>query len=74
MKRSSNICWSQIKVGVFIVIALLFFAGGILIMGEKTKFFTPKGEITVIMNDAAGLKPGAPANKLASTVLRHWSD
>ena len=60
MKRSDNIGWSQLKAGVFIIFALLFFAGGILLMGEKTKFFVPKGKLSVIMTDVAGLKPGAP--------------
>lgn len=60
MKRSDNIGWSQLKAGVFIVFALLFFAGGVLLMGEKTKFFIPKGKLSVIMTDVAGLKVGAP--------------
>lgn len=60
MKRSDNITWSQIKVGIFIVAALLFFSGGILVMGDKTKFFIPKGKLSVIMTDVAGLKVGAP--------------
>ncbi|BDV42007.1 ABC transporter substrate-binding protein [Geotalea uraniireducens] len=60
MKRSDNISWSQIKGGIFILIALAFFAGGVLLMGEKTKFFVPKGKLSVIMTDVAGLKPGAP--------------
>jgi len=60
MKRSDNITWSQVKVGIFIVAALLFFSGGILVMGDKTKFFIPKGKLSVIMTDVAGLKVGAP--------------
>lgn len=60
MKRSDNIAWSQVKVGIFIVFSLLFFAGGVLLMGEKTKFFIPKGRLSVIMTDVAGLKIGAP--------------
>ena len=60
MKRSENIAWSQVKVGIFIVFALLFFAGGVLLMGEKTKFFVPKGRLSVIMADVGGLKIGAP--------------
>lgn len=60
MKRSDNIGWSQLKAGIFIIFALLFFAGGILLMGEKTKFFIPKGKLSVIMGDVAGLKVGAP--------------
>ncbi|MBI1920319.1 MAG: MCE family protein [Geobacter sp.] len=60
MKRSDNIAWSQVKVGMLIVAALTFFAGGIILLGEKTKFFVPKGELTVVMTDVAGLKEGAP--------------
>jgi phospholipid/cholesterol/gamma-HCH transport system substrate-binding protein len=60
MKRSDNVAWSQVKAGIFIVFALLFFAGGVLVMGQKTKFFIPKGQLTVIMTDVAGLKIGAP--------------
>lgn len=60
MKRSDNIPWSQVKVGILIVAALLFLAWGVLLMGEKTKFFTPKGKLAVIMTDVSGLKSGAP--------------
>ena len=60
MKRSDNIAWSQLKGGIFILAALAFFAGGVLIMGERTKFFIPKGKLSVIMTDVAGLKEGAP--------------
>ncbi len=60
MKRSDNLAWAQVKVGIFIVMALLFAAGGILMMGEKTRFFVPKGKLSVIMTDVAGLKEGAP--------------
>lgn len=60
MKRSENIAWSQLKVGVLIVAALTFFAGGIILLGEKTKFFVPKGRLSVVMTDVAGLKVGAP--------------
>ena len=60
MKRSDNIAWSQVKVGIFIVCALIFLAGGILIMGKQTQLFIKKGEVSVIMTDVAGLKVGAP--------------
>jgi phospholipid/cholesterol/gamma-HCH transport system substrate-binding protein len=60
MKRSDNIAWSQLKVGIFIICALIFLAGGILIMGKQTKLFSPKGKLSVIMTDVAGLKVGAP--------------
>ncbi|GAM09036.1 mce related protein [Geobacter sp. OR-1] len=60
MKRSDNIGWAQVKAGVLIVFALLLFAGGVVMMGDKTKFFVPKGALSVIMTDVAGLKVGAP--------------
>lgn len=60
MKRSDNIAWSQVKVGIFIICALIFLALGILLMGKQTKLFVPKGELSVVMTDVAGLKLGAP--------------
>lgn len=60
MKRSDNIAWSQVRVGLFIIVALIFAAIGIVLMGKQTKFFTDKGELAVAMQDVAGLKVGAP--------------
>jgi phospholipid/cholesterol/gamma-HCH transport system substrate-binding protein len=60
MKRSDNLHWSQVKTGIFIVVALLLFAVGVLMMGDKTKMFIPKGTLAVAMTDVAGLKVGAP--------------
>ena len=60
MKQSNLIGWSQVRAGVFIFLALLFIAGGIAIMGQKTKMFVTKGELVVVIDDVAGLKVGAP--------------
>jgi len=60
MERSNRIGWAQVRAGVFIFIALVFFAGGVLIMGQKTKMFVSKGKLQVVMDDVAGLKEGAP--------------
>jgi phospholipid/cholesterol/gamma-HCH transport system substrate-binding protein len=60
MRRSENIAWSQVKTGIFVVVALLLFAAGVLLMGDKTKMFVPKGRLSLIMQDVAGLKAGAP--------------
>lgn len=60
MERSNRIGWAQVRAGVFIFLALVFFAAGVLLMGEKTKMFTPKGRLRVMMSDVAGLKEGAP--------------
>jgi phospholipid/cholesterol/gamma-HCH transport system substrate-binding protein len=60
MKRSNQIGWAQVRGGVFILLALLFFAAGVLLMGEKTKMFVDKGAMRIVMNDVVGLKTGAP--------------
>lgn len=60
MERSNRIGWAQVRAGVFIFVALVFIAGGVLLMGQKTKMFVPKGKLRVVMEDVAGLKEGAP--------------
>ncbi len=60
MKRSNQIGWAQVRGGVFIFLALLFFAGGVLLMGGKTKMFVNTETIRVVMSDVVGLKVGAP--------------
>ena len=60
MKRSNQIGWAQVRGGVFIFLALVFFAGGVLLMGQKTKMFITKGAMRVVMSDVVGLKVGAP--------------
>ncbi len=60
MKRSNQIGWAQVRGGIFILLALLFFAGGVLLMGQKTKMFVNKGELRIVMSDVVGLKIGAP--------------
>lgn len=60
MKRSNQIGWAQVRGGIFILMALLFFAGGVLLMGQKTKMFVNKGALRIVMSDVVGLKVGAP--------------
>ena len=60
MERSNQIGWAQVRAGVFIFVAILLIAGGVAIMGQKTKMFVTKGELLVVMEDVAGLKEGAP--------------
>lgn len=60
MKRSNQIGWAQVRGGVFILLALIFFASGVLLMGQKTKMFVNKGSMRVVMTDVVGLKIGAP--------------
>lgn len=60
MKRSNQIGWAQVRGGIFIFLALLIFAGGVLLMGQNTKMFVNKGTMRIVMNDVVGLKVGAP--------------
>ncbi|MBL0224396.1 MAG: MCE family protein [Geobacteraceae bacterium] len=60
MERSNRIGWAQVRAGVFILVALVCIAGGVLLMGQKTKMFISKGELRIVMDDVAGLKEGAP--------------
>ena len=60
MERSNRIGWAQVRAGVFIFVAMILIAGGVLLMGQKTKMFVPKGKLRVVMDDVAGLKEGAP--------------
>ena len=39
MERSNQIGWAQVRAGVFIFVTLIFIAGGVLLMGQKTKMF-----------------------------------
>jgi phospholipid/cholesterol/gamma-HCH transport system substrate-binding protein len=60
MERSNRIGWAQVRAGVFIFVALVVIAGGVLLMGQKTKMFVSKGTLRVVMDNVAGLKEGAP--------------
>ncbi|MBW4054143.1 MAG: MCE family protein [Proteobacteria bacterium] len=60
MKRSNQIGWAQVRGGIFILLALIIFAAGVLLMGQKTKMFVAKGAMRIVMNDVVGLKAGAP--------------
>ncbi len=60
MNRSDNIAWSQVKVGIFIVCALLFLAAAIILMGSETNLLTKTDKVSVIMKNVEGLKVGAP--------------
>jgi len=60
MERSNQIGWAQVRAGIFILITILLLAGAILMMGQKTKMFTPTSPLTVTIDNVMGLKAGAP--------------
>ena len=47
MNRSNKIGWAQVRGGIFVFLALVFFAGGVLMMGQKTKMFVTKGTMRI---------------------------
>jgi len=59
MERSNQISWAQVRAGIFILAALVVLAGAILLMGQKTKLFTPTSALNITMDNVAGLKVGA---------------
>lgn len=60
MERSNQIGWAQVRAGIFIMATLLVLAGAIVLMGQKTKMFTPTSTLHITMDNVAGLKVGAP--------------
>lgn len=60
MERSNQIGWAQVRAGVFILVALALLAGAIVLMGQKTKMFTPTSTLHITMDNVLGLKVGAP--------------
>lgn len=60
MERSNQIGWAQVRAGIFILVALVLLAGAIVLMGQKTKMFTPTSTLHITMDNVAGLKVGAP--------------
>jgi phospholipid/cholesterol/gamma-HCH transport system substrate-binding protein len=60
MKRSDRIAGAQLRIGIFMIIALAVLGTAIMLLGEKERLFTSKGRLSVIMTDVAGLKVGAP--------------
>ena len=48
-----------IKLGIFIFAGLVFFAAGILAIGNINKFFTKTIEIITVFDEVSGLQPGA---------------
>jgi len=60
VKRSMDIRWAEVKVGVLLVASLVVLALGIFLVGEKTRLFTPTTRVEVLLPNVQGLKAGAP--------------
>ena len=60
MKRSSFLTWSELKVGILVVITVLLFITAVFTLGGRTGFFTDKYPLYTLMPSISGLTAGAP--------------
>jgi phospholipid/cholesterol/gamma-HCH transport system substrate-binding protein len=60
MPRTRSLAWSELKIGVITVVALLLAATLIFLLSGDTGFFWERYSIKTIFDDIAGLKEGAP--------------
>ena len=60
MKRSQDIRWAEVRVGLFLVVALALAAGAIFLLGERSRLFIPTETVEVLLPEVQGLQVGAP--------------
>lgn len=60
MKRSMDVRWAEVRVGLVLILALVLLGAGIFMIGEKTRLFTPTTTVEVVLPEVQGLKEGAP--------------
>lgn len=59
MRRSERVTWDQVRVGIFILVALSILAAGIFLVGRTGNVFGHRYRLVTLMESAAGLVPGA---------------
>jgi len=50
----------QLKVGIFVIAALVIMMAGVFLIGNMSGLWSPKADYKTAFKDVAGLKPGAP--------------
>jgi phospholipid/cholesterol/gamma-HCH transport system substrate-binding protein len=69
LPSQQEVRWSQLKVGILVIVALAALTVLILLMSSSVGgLFTPKLTVVSYFENAAGLKPGAPVNLQGVTV------
>jgi phospholipid/cholesterol/gamma-HCH transport system substrate-binding protein len=59
--RSRALTWTELRVGLVVILSLVILAGTVLYIGSGGGvLFGRKYEVKVLMEDVGGLKPGAP--------------
>lgn len=60
MKRSVNITWAELKVGLVVMVGFVLFSLAILSFGTIRNFFVPRVQVEALFPNVKGLKKGAP--------------
>src|SRR3972149_905812 len=60
MKRSTNVRWSELKVGLVMVVSLAIVAIAVVTFGYLTELLRPKEPLSAVFGDVRGLRSGAP--------------
>lgn len=60
MKRSMDVRWAEVKIGIFFISALVLVGLVIFVIGQQTQLFAPKTKVQVLLPNVQGLKVGAP--------------
>lgn len=59
MRRSTNLAWSELKVGLLLVVAFLVGTVAIVSFSGIREYFRPTFPLYTVMTQVSGLKPGA---------------
>lgn len=59
MRRTTPITWDQVRVGIFLLVALSLLAFGVFMVGETGHIFGRRYTLVTLLPSAAGLVPGA---------------
>jgi len=60
MPRTRSLAWSELKVGLITITAIVITLGLIFLLGGEGGFFWQRYSVKTVFPDVAGLKPGAP--------------
>ncbi|MBI5027049.1 MAG: MCE family protein [Nitrospirae bacterium] len=58
MKKSKDIAWSQMKVGIFVIASLAIFMIFVFQVGRGITIFSKKSQLSLYLDSASGLKVG----------------
>jgi phospholipid/cholesterol/gamma-HCH transport system substrate-binding protein len=59
MPRTRSLAWSELKIGIIAVVALVLIASAVVAVGGESGFFWQRYPLKARFGDALGLKPGA---------------